>query len=263
MSNSSAYLLFKHRRALWEAARNEMRARYAGSFLGFGWAVVAPLLLLIIYASVYLVVLKVQVPSMPSLSYVVYIFAGLTPFLSVAEALSMGVSSIIANKAVLNSTVFPIDLVPAKAVLTSQVTMIVGIILTLIGAAIAGTLSWTVLLLPIVWALQIIALIGLNWILSLFNVVFRDLQNIISPVLMMLLIASPIAYTPDMVPPGLTALIILNPLAYFIRTYQYIIVLGKLPGPLTIVALFVIAIGLFLMGNWLLTRARRVIADYV
>ncbi len=263
MSKSSAYLLFKHRRILLQVARNELRARYAGSLLGIGWSVLAPLLLLVMYAVAYLFIFRVQVPGMSSDSYIVYIFSGLVPFVSSSEAISMGVPAFIANKAALNSTVFPIDLFPAKAVLISQVTMIVGIIITLIGASIIGTLSWTIMFLPIVWALQLVAIIGLNWILSLFNVIFRDLQNLINPILMMLLIASPIAYTSDMVPPRLAAFIALNPVAYFVKAYQHIIVLGKLPSFLDIIVLIVISLGLFILGNWLFTHTKKVIVDHV
>ena len=59
-----------------------------------------------------------------------------------------GVTSVIANKSVLSNTVFPIDLTPVKAVLTSQATMVVGLTVTITGAAIVGTLSWTIVLLP-------------------------------------------------------------------------------------------------------------------
>ena len=53
----------------------------------------------------------------------IFIFSGLVPYLMTAEALVAGVTSVIANKSVLSNTVFPIDLTPVKAVLTSQATM--------------------------------------------------------------------------------------------------------------------------------------------
>ena len=52
-------------------------------------------------------------------------------------------TSVLANKSVLSNTVFPIDLAPVKAVLTAQATMVVGLTVTLTGAAAIGTLSWT------------------------------------------------------------------------------------------------------------------------
>lgn len=263
MAKSSAFLLFKHRSLLFRVTRNELASRYAGSLLGIGWALLAPLLLISIYAMVYLIIFRVQVPGLSPASYVVYIFSGLIPFLATSEAISLGVPSVIANKAVLNNTVFPIDLAPVKAVLLSQITMLVGMATILVGAILTGTISWTMLLVPLIWLLQIMALIGLNWILALLNVVFRDLQNLIGVILMLLMVVSPIAYTPDMVPPNLVVIILLNPFAYFVTAYQSTVVLGILPPPSNLAALFVIAIGLFMLGNWMFSRAKRVVTDYV
>ena len=86
---------------------------------------------------------------------------------------------------------------------------------------------------PVDLVAERIALIGVNWILSLLNVVFRDIQNILTPVLMMMLIISPIAYTPEIVPDSLRPLILLNPFAYFVVAYQQVIVLGIYPGRCT------------------------------
>ena len=263
MANGSASLLIKHRGLLFRVTRNELASRYAGSLLGIGWAVLAPLLLIFIYAVVYLVIFRVKVPGLSAASYVVYIFSGLIPFLATSEAISLGVPSVIANKAVLNNTVFPIDLAPVKAVLLSQVTMVVGMGTILVGAIVTGTIAWTMLLVPLIWMLQVIALIGLNWILALLNVVFRDLQNLITVILMLLMVVSPIAYTPDMVPPNLVVIILLNPFAYFVTAYQSTVVLGELPTIANLLALFVIAIGLFMLGNWMFSRAKRVVTDYV
>ena len=70
----------------------------------------------------------------------------------------------------LSNTVFPIVLAPVKAVFTSQVIMVVGMAVTIAGSAVVGTLSWTVVLLPLIWALQAIGLIGIVWFISLLNV---------------------------------------------------------------------------------------------
>ncbi|WP_100961747.1 hypothetical protein [Bosea sp. FBZP-16] len=108
-------------------ARSEITARFAGSILRAGWAIATPVLMLMIYAAVYLLIFSVQVPGKTGASYVVLIFTGLVPFLTTSEALSTGVSSVVANRAVLADTVFPIDLVPIKSVVLAQVTMLAGL----------------------------------------------------------------------------------------------------------------------------------------
>ncbi len=259
----SARLLLSHHRILLRVTRNELKAKYAGSVLGMGWIALAPLVLLAVYGVVYLFIFRVRVPELTPLQYVLYIFSGLVPFLATAEACAAGVPAVVANRAVLNNTVFPIDLAAPKAVLMSQASMVVGLSVILLMASATRTLAWTALLLPVVWVLQILALIGINWVLSLVYLVFRDLQYLISIILMILLIASPIAYTPHMVPAKVRMLLIFNPFAYFVMCYQKILVLGQIPGLSEGLMILAFSFGAFALGGWFFSRAKRVMIDYV
>lgn len=262
-ARNSAWLLLSHWRVLWRVAGTDLRARYAGSLLGAAWAFVAPLLLLAVYAVVYLFIFRIGIPGFTSTQYVLYIFAGLVPYLATAEALSLGVGSVVTNRAVLNNTVFPIDLAPAKAVLTTQGTVVSGIAVVLVGGAVSGTLSWTVLALPVLLLLHALGLLGVVWLLSLLNVVFRDLQSLLSILLLVLLVGSPIAYTPEMVPGALRPLVLLNPLAYLLGAYQSILVLGQLPPALDAAVLVALCLGSFWLGGRVFARGKRLMADYV
>jgi ADP-heptose:LPS heptosyltransferase len=93
--------------------------------------------------------------------------------------------------------------------------MAVGMAVTVVGSALVGTLRWTAVLLPVIWAMQAVGLMGIVWFISLLNVIFRDIQNFLTPILMMMLIISPIAYTPEIVPQSLKPLILLNPGAQY------------------------------------------------
>lgn len=260
--HSGRYLL-SHTRLLLRVTWSDLGRRYAGSILGVGWVVVAPALSIGLYAAVYRLIFKVQVPGLRGWDYVLYIFAGLVPYLMTAEALTGGVTSVIVNRSVLNNTVFPIDLTPVKAVLSAQGSMLVGMVATVAGSIAVGRAHWTILLVPVVWALQIMALIGVSWVLSLVNVVLRDIQNLITLLLVLLMIGSPIAYTPAMVPSSLKWVILVNPLAYFVLTYQRIIVLGELPDPLTAALLVIASVGLFVLGGFFFSRTKSVMVDYV
>ena len=223
----------------------------------------APALLFGLYAVIYTLVFRVKVPGLEHGAYVVYIFSGLVPYLMTAASLSAGVGSVVANRSVLNSTVFPIDLAPVKAVLAAQGSMLVGMTATIVGVFLIGRESWTLLLVPIVWVLQVLALIGVTWIVSLINVVVRDLQTLVNLLMVILMVASPIAYTPSMVPAALKPVILLNPLAYFVITYQHLVVLGQLPDLTTGLVLVVGSIGLFIFGGWFFSRIKSVMVDFV
>jgi lipopolysaccharide transport system permease protein len=259
----SARYLVTHGRLLLRITRNETSARFAGSLLGAAWMFIAPLLILAVYAAIYLEVFRIRVPGMSSTVYVLYVFAGLVPFLVTSESLASGVTSVVSNKSVLNNTVFPIDLVPVKAVLMGMATMMVGVVVIFVGVSATGNLHWPFLLLPILVVLHVAWLIGLTWFLSLLNVVFRDLQNIVTIVLMVLLVLSPIAYTPGQVPDNLKLLLVLNPFAYFVVAYQRVLVLGMLPSLFNVAILVVMSIATFVAASWFFARAKPVIVDYV
>ncbi len=259
----SGRLIRDHFRLLLRVSRNELRSRYAGSLFGIGWAILTPLLMLAIYAAVYVVIFKVKVPGLSTSEYVLYVFAGLVPYLMTSEAIGSSVTSVIASRSVWTNTVFPVDLAPAKSVLLSQVTMVTGFTTILVSLAALGLLRWTVLLLPVVWGLHVLALVGVTWVLSLVNLVFRDLQNAIGLLLMLLMIASPIAYTPEMVPPQLRILLVANPYYPFLSGYQHLTVLGELPSAGTFAAMVAVGVGLFAVGGFFFSRAKTVMLDYV
>lgn len=262
MKHSSEFLL-SHGALLLRIARSEITARFAGSMLGAGWAIVTPILMLMIYAAVYLFIFKIKVEGLSSASYVVLIFTGLVPFLMTSEALNNGVSSVVANRAVLANTVFPIDLVPVKAVVLAQVTMLTGLVIVIGSAFLLGRLQATILLVPLIWLLHVMFLIGLLWMLSLINIVFRDLQNFIGIILMYLMIASPIAYTPEMVPRAMKLLLTLNPFSYYIIAYQESIVFGRVPGLSLWISMISMSVLAFAGGGYFFIRAKRSLIDYV
>lgn len=259
----SAPLLRTHRHLLWRVTRSDLGARYAGSVLGFGWVVLGPGAILAVYSIVYLQVFKLRVPGLSPGNYVLFIFSGLVPFLATGEALGLAAASIISNKSILSNTIFPIDLVPPGAALMAQGTMVVGFTVIIVAAAAMGSLSITVLLLPIIWGLFLMALTGIAWFLAVLNVLVRDLQMALTPILMTLLIASPIAFTPDQVPAAVRPLIAINPFAWFVTSFQRIMVLGEVPSALSWIGMIVFGVGMFVLGSVFFARAKGVIVDHV
>jgi lipopolysaccharide transport system permease protein len=226
------------------------------------WAFLLPMLVLGLYTVTYTMILRIQVADLTPLQYTLFIFAGLVPFLSAAEALGLGVGSVAGNRTLFTNTIFPIDLAPVKAVLLSQVVMAVGMVLLIAGTCLVGTVHATVILLPVVWLLQLFAMMGVVWILALLNVVLRDIQALIGVVVMMLMIASPIAYGPDNVPPNLQFLLYLNPLAWFVTVYQKILVFGAWPSPTDWGMLTGISAFLFGAGGYFFSRMKKAVIDH-
>ena len=97
----------------------------------------------------------------------------------------------------------------------------------------------------------------------MLNVAFRDLQNLITVILMVLLVASPFAYTPSQVAPPVRLIVYLNPFAYFVLAYQDLIMRGQLPDAWHMAVLVLMPIVTFAIGSWFFDKAKAVLLDYV
>lgn len=253
--------LVRHRRLLARTVTSEIRQRYAGSVIGLAWVMLSPLLLMTIYAGIYLLIFRVRSPGMTEPEYVLYILAGLIPFIGFSEAVTTGAGSLSLNKAVLLSTVFPAELVPLRSVLASQAPTAVGLALTLAVSTLLGRLGPAALLVPLVWVCLVLFVSGIVWVLALASLALRDIQQILGFLMTALLVVSPIAYTLDMVPDAVRILVYANPLSWFMFALHEL-VFGRVPGPGVMAAVVGLGVSSFWAGFAVFQRAKRVMVDY-
>ena len=212
---------------LWATTLADIQSRYAGSVLGMFWLVIYPILMLTAYSVVYVFIFQVRLEQITTPQYVMLIFSGLIPFLGFSEGLG-------------NS-----------------------LILLTVAVAVTGLLSpWLLLALPL-WSFQVIFGIGVGWLISSINVVLRDMQSLINIISLMLMMISPIAYTPDMIPAGLRPFLRLNPLYYFITAYQHCFIYGEMPPRDILVAVVLISLGTFLVGFWVFEKMKQLFDDNI
>ena len=255
--------LASYRSRLYQSVLQEIRQRYAGSVLGIAWAVLYPLMLLGLYAVIYVFIFRVTPPSLTRYEYVILVFSGLVPLLAFNESLMAAVSSLVSNRNLLLNTFFPSELIPVRAILAAQTPSIVSISTTLVCGFLLGRPNWNALLaVPILWLLLIMFVTGLGWVLALLTLVARDIQHVMGLILMALIILSPFAYTPEMVPSSLRALLYLNPLSYYVLGFQQVITFGKWPSLALLAPMMVLSFGSFFGGFWFFQRVKHVFFDY-
>ena len=213
-------LVVSRRELLYRTTVSEIRRRYAGSVMGMTWLLLGPALLMLLYATIYGVVFRLKPPEMSSETYVVYILVGLVPFLGFSEAVNNGTTSLRAQRDVLLNTVFPAELVPLRAVLVSFISAAIGLVIVLIASIFVGKLSLWIVLVPIILGLLVLFVSGSSGYSPLQILCFLTFSSYLSYLMMVLLITSPIAYTPSMLPPGFSIIIWLNPLSYFVLSLQ-------------------------------------------
>ena len=259
--------LYRNRGLLQVLVVRDLRARYRGTFLGYLWSLLNPLLLLAVYAVVFTVVMpqrgSLQVP------YPLFLFAGLLPWLFASGALLEGSMVLFENGALLKKVVCPPEVFPAVTVLSHLIHHLLAlpVLLVALFAAAAGGLlhlSWTMVLLPVALLLWLAAVSGLVMAMAALAVVFRDLRDILQNLLNLVFFLTPIIYTPEFVPEGvLRTVVTMNPVAPLIAVYRDVLVFGRVPSLSTWLAAVGVAVACLVVGVAVFERLRDTLVELV
>jgi ABC-type polysaccharide/polyol phosphate export permease len=197
----------------------DLKQRYLGSFSGALWAIVQPLLLLAIYAVVFVEILKVRLPDAVGTGFVPFLVAGLWPWTAFAEALNRGVHAIPENASLLAKVAMPREVLVLAPVASSFLLHGVGFVAGLVVLALTGAapqLGGLPLALLIYLLLCALAA-GLALALAAIQVFVRDLAPVLAQVLTLWFFLTPVFYARSMVPPRFAAALDLNPLTSYVE----------------------------------------------
>jgi lipopolysaccharide transport system permease protein len=255
-------IIFKYRRLLASMTRVELAKRHAGSLLGMVWVILQPALLLSVYLFVYMVVFQYRFPGFSRIDYVLYVFCGLVPYLGFMEALTTGALSIRQNIHLVKNVMLPIELIPVRSVIVGMASQFVSIALVLLLVSADRALSWHVLWLPLVVALQVLWLVGLTWVLSSLTVALPDITYFINLFVFLLMFLSPIGFKPDMLPKGYGWVLYSNPIYYMTEMYRDSMLNGRWPSPSVATGYVVMCVGTFALGSAFFERFKGVLTDY-
>jgi len=227
MSNASATaFLFnsirKNRRLLLEMARRDISDRYAGQMLGSVWAVVHPVMTVLVFIFIFAVVFRVKVDDTLKIpgDHTLYMLSGLIPWLVIADVLGRS-SSIISHQASLvKQVVFPVEILPVKMVLATLPTFLIGFMGLLIYALATGRISSGILLYPLAAIPLYLFLFGVAFTLSAIGVFLRDIREMVQMYSLIGVYIAPIFYFMDWVPGALRPVLYANPVTLFIETFH-------------------------------------------
>jgi len=216
--------LYERRQLLGDFAWRELRARYKGSALGFAWNFFIPLLQLVVFTILFGVLLRT--PSRTATGdqpYAIFLFAGLVPWTFFASSLQGGAASVVANGAIVKRVRMPVQLLPAASVLSALVNLVASTAVLLAVLAVFGPrhpegLLW----LPLLVAVQLVLGLGFAYVLAALNVFFRDVEHILSVILLAWYFLTPVLFPVSILAdrPRELALLHLNPMTAIVVGWQ-------------------------------------------
>lgn len=226
---SSARALWQNREIVRSLTDRDFRARYKQAVLGFAWAVINPLILVLVFTFTLGRLTDVSTHGVP---YSVWAYTGLVAWTFFAGAATWAATCLVNNQPLLNKVNFPRESFPVAAVGLSGLDTGISLIGLVAYFAIFRVMpKETVYWVPVIFLVQMAFTIGISLILSIVVVYLRDLRQITPIVIQMGLFATPVAYpiTQIIAPPWRVVYCTLNPMAPVIDSYRRTILYGLAP----------------------------------
>ncbi len=254
--------LWAFRELLWLLVWRDVKSRYSQTILGAGWAIVQPVLAMIVFSLIFGRFARVPSDGVP---YPVFSLAGLVPWSYFSSALSGSSQSLVTNRNLLTKVYFPRLVIPTAQVMAALVDFTIAfgvLLLMMLGFGMIPRIE-TLWMLPVLLAIISMTALGAGSLLAALNVQYRDVRHL-SPFLVQLwMYASPIVYPMSLLPESYRGPYALNPLAGAITGFRAML-LGTAPATATQLGLSLLgAAGILLAGTLYFRRTERVFADIV
>jgi len=219
--------LWEYRELLYFLTWRDIKIRYKQAALGVGWAVLPPLLTMLIFSVIFGMLAKLPSEGVP---YPLFSLAALLPWQLFSGALGRAGNSLVANSNLLTKVYFPRLVIPLSAILAGVLDFVISFVILLILMLVYQIrLSWAVLTLPLFVLLALAAALAVGFWLSALNVKYRDVQYIIPFLIQAWMYASPVAYSSELIPAGPWRVLYgLNPMAGVIQGFRWAL-LGSAP----------------------------------
>src|SRR5688572_5056167 len=240
--------LWRYRELFYILSWRDIKVRYKQTTLGILWAIIRPLLTMIVFTFVFGKIAKMETHS--TVPYAIIVFAGLLPWQFFSNALTESSNSLIGNTNLITKVYFPRLIIPASSVITSFIDFLISFVILLV------LFVWykyippsTVFFLPLFWIMMFLASFGPGLYLTALNVKYRDFRYIIPFIVQFGLFISPVGYTTAHIPEDWQWVYALNPMTGVIDGFRWCIVEGS-PNPLLQYP-FYISLGVIFFFLWL------------
>lgn len=219
---------------LWTLVWRDLSAKYKGSVLGNFWPLFNQLAQLLIYTYVFSVILqvKLKLDSLPdnNLTFGLWLFAGLVPWVAFTTGFLQAAGSVIAQPNLVKKVVFPLELLPLVPILSAFIESTMGLMtLILLVALSSHVVHLTLWLLPLVWITQLLLTAGLGYLVAGLSVFLRDIPQTVTVLINLWFYLTPIVYPARVIPDAWRHWVLwLNPMAAIAEMYRDTILVGQI-----------------------------------
>jgi lipopolysaccharide transport system permease protein len=252
--------LFAYRELLFYLVWRDIAVRYKQTALGPAWAVLQPLLLMLIFTFFFGRVARFE--DEIKCPYPVFVFAGLIPWTLFSQGMAQSALSLVNQQNLLTKVYFPRLLVPVGAACVFLVDVVISLgIYALVLLYYRVAPSWTIIVLPVLVLLTLIATLSIGVMIAALTVFYRDFRHIVPFLTQIFMFLTPVIYPAKMLSRHSQWLLALNPMFGTIKAYHSAILGWEWDFPILATSAAT-GLGLFLLAVLYFRRMERRFADF-
>jgi len=252
--------IWAYRELLYFFIWRDIKVRYKQTLLGAGWAIIQPLMTMVVFTIFFGHLAKVPSDGLP---YPVFSFMALVPWTYFASALAGCSTSLSGYQHIISKVYFPRLIIPIAAVIAPLVDFAIGFVILI------GFMMWyritpgpSIVWLPALMLLALATAASVGVWLAALNVRYRDVRYVVPFVVQLWMFATPVAYPASLVPSRWRAVYGLNPMAGVIEGFRWALAGGPAPGVITVVSAAVVVV-LITGGAMYFRRLEGTFADVI
>jgi homopolymeric O-antigen transport system permease protein len=250
---------YRYRELIWALAIKELKIRYKRSVLGFLWALLNPLLLMLVLSVVFSTIMKINIPHYP-----IFLLSVLLPWTFFSQSLSYAVESIVGNADLIKKVRVAKLVFPVAAVVSNLINLLLSLIpLALIVVLMRHPFHITWIYLPVPLLALTIFTLGATFFFATANVYYRDVAHILQILLQAWFYVTPIIFAIDFFPAKYRWIFKLNPIQFVLNGFRLSVYYGMLPTPQSVAVSFICGLAALFLGFSIFRRHQNDFAFYV
>ncbi len=253
--------IWRYRELLYFMAWRDIIVRYKQTAIGASWAIIQPLINMIIFTLIFGVLARIPSEGVP---YPVFAFAGLLPWTFFSQVLTRGANSVVGSSNLITKIYFPRLILPLAATAAPAVDFVLSFLMLMaLMAWYHITPTWGLLALPLFLGLAFVTAMAMTLWFSSLNVRYRDVGYIIPFLSQVWMYASPVVYPISVVPQKWRPLYSLNPMAGAIEGFRWALFGKESPDFMVITISSSVVLALLLGGIVYFKRMEQTFADVI
>lgn len=256
--------LIKNSYLVGQLVKKDIQQRYQGSVLGILWSFLVPILMLVIYTFVFSEVFQAKwdIDTSDKYQFALVLFCGLSAFNMVGEVMNRSTVLIASNTNYVKKVIFPLEILPVVTMLSALFNCVISFLILIVAKVVLyHNVSKTLyLFLPAMLPLIVLST-GLGLLISAISVYLKDVGNIVSVLVTVLMYLSPVFFPLTAVPESFRAACEANPMTYVIENFRNVVLYGECLDWKFYGISCLVAVVIFLFGKIVFMRAKEGFAD--